>query len=248
MRPGRQSLWRAGAAVLAFLGWAAAPPAGARVFLPGGSAGADPAAVVSPVELPAYRANLQLNGGAGVVEVRPCPGSVADALEKLMRSYRERGALAFCSAGKQLGWGVVLYEGRVIRLLATSAGRRNTCLLFRFDQAKQDFSRAAEAPPGLPPDWPSYPGSRVTRWLRNEATGTSLVLAKVRAEIPEVQDFYFRALSGAGWAPALGPRDQTSGVYLKGSEMMCVHVVSTGLPGQCVITLLHRRLKSKPDA
>ncbi|MCX6996535.1 MAG: hypothetical protein NTV49_05505 [Kiritimatiellaeota bacterium] len=64
----------------------------------------------------------------------------------------------------------------------------------------------------------------------------------------DVQRYFHRALSEAGWAGALGPQDEASGVYLKGPELLCVTVLSAGIPGQCVITLLHRRLKAKPDA
>ena len=218
------------------------------MFQLGGRGDADPVRGVSAAEQPAYRTTLQLNGGSGDVDVRACPGSVSAVLERLTRSYREQGALAFHLAGEQLGWGVVLQNGRVIRLLAASAGQRQACLLFRFDQTDRNFSRSAEAAPALPPGLPAYPGSRVTRLMRNEATGTSVAFSTAVAGGPEVQRYFHRALSDAGWTGALGPRDEASGVYLKGPELMCVTVLSAGIPGQCVITVLHRRLKAKPDA
>ncbi|MCX6996534.1 MAG: hypothetical protein NTV49_05500 [Kiritimatiellaeota bacterium] len=115
--PGRRT--RPGKAAWAgLLLLAAAMPAGARVFQFGGRGDTDPVRAVSAAEHPVYQTTLQLNGGSGAVDVRACPGSVSAVLERLMGAYREQGALAFGLSGEQLGWGVVLYNVRVIRLLA----------------------------------------------------------------------------------------------------------------------------------
>jgi|GEM_PF-1818785 len=226
---------------------AAALPAPALVFSPG-HGDSDPVRGLAPDAQPAYQATLQLNGGTGGVDVRVCPGSVAAVLERLIGAYREQGALAFCQSGDRLGWGVVLQNGRVIRLLAAQVGRRPSCLLFRFEQSEQNFTHSENETPALPPGLPAYPGSRLTRLLRNADTGTSLAFSSATADPAEVLGYMQRALTDAGWTPALGARDETSGVYLKGSELMCVTVNSAGKSGRCVITVLHRRLKAKPDA
>jgi len=226
---------------LALLAPAAAP---ALIFERWGLRGSDPIRALMVGEHPAYTAPMRINNGAGGMEVFMCEGSPARILERLITGYRALGAQVFCVSGPQLGWGLVLFDGKIIRLLVANTGRHNTSTVFRIEQAEAEFGRSQQVPARpLPDDVPVYPGARWTQAIRNDAAHSTVATATVGADAKTVLRYYADAMPRAGWQPALGPRDQSSGVYLRGSAMVLINANSTGVRGQTVVILLHKKLK-----
>jgi len=187
---------------------------------------------------------MKLNGGAGALEVYQVEGTPPQVLERLTAGYRALGAQVFCVSGAKLGWGVVLYEGRVIRLLVSNMGQHNTCMLFRIEQTEAEFARSQGVPTApLPPTVPLYPGTRWTQSIENEDAHSMTATATVGAEPNAVLRYYAETLPSAGWAPGLGPRDQASSLYVRGAELLAITANSTGVRGQTVVIFLHKRLK-----
>ncbi len=216
----------------------------ARVFERWGVRSNDPVRVLMVGGHPAYTTAMKLNGGAGELEVYQVEGSPPQVLERLTAGYRALGAQVFCVSGAKLGWGVVLDGGRVIRLLAANMGLHNTCMLFRMEQTEAEFARSQQTPAHpLPPDVPVFPGARWTQAIENEAASSTTATATVGADPAAVLRYYAEALPRAGWTSGLGPRDQTSCLYVRGSELLAVNANSTGVRGQTVVIFLHKRLK-----
>lgn len=218
--------------------------ASARVFESWGARSVDPVRAIMVGEQAAYHTTMAINGGAGALEVYACEGSPAQIFEKLIPAYQTLGGQAFCVSGEKLGWGIVLLDGRVIRLLVANTGRHNTSTLFRIEQSEADFLRSQQPPPAaLPPDVPVYPGSRWTQAIHNDAANSTVATATVGADPNTVLRYYAEEMPRAGWQAGLGPRDTVSGIYLRGREMLVVSANSTGVRGQTVVILLHKQLK-----
>jgi hypothetical protein len=233
--------WTLAFLVLALLAPLAAP---ALVFERWGARSNDPVRALMVGEHPAYTTAMKLNGGAGSLEIYQVEGTPPQALERLTAGYRALGAQVFCVSGPQLGWGLVLDGGRVIRLLVTNMGEHHTSMLFRMEQTEQEFARSQQAPvQPLPPDVPLYPGTRWTQSIDDEAANSTTATATVGADPVAVLRYYAETLPNAGWKPGLGPRDQASGIYVRGSELLVVNANSTGVRGQTVVIFLHKRLK-----
>ena len=240
-RPTFPSLGKFALLILAVLAPLAAP---ALVFERWGARGNDPVRAIMVGEHPAYTAAMKLNGGAAELEVYQVEGTVPQALERLISGYRALGAQVFGVSGAKLGWGVVLDGGHVIRLLAANVGAHNTCMIFRMEQSEREFARSQGVPSApLPPDIPVFPGTRWTQTIENEASHSMTATATVGAEPVSVLRYYFETLPRAGWRPALGPRDQASGMFVRGSEILAVNANSTGVRGQTVVIFFHKRLK-----
>ena len=216
----------------------------ALVFERWGARSADPVRAIMVGEQAAYHTTMELNGAAANMEVFGCEGSPAQVLEKLIPAYQALGGQAFCVSGEKLGWGIVLLDGRVIRLLVANTGRHNTSTLFRIEQSEEDFARSQQKPTAaLPPDVPVYPGSQWTQTIHNDAANSTIATATVGATPNTVLRYYAEEMPRAGWRAGLGPRDTISGIYLRGREMLVVSANSTGNHGQTVVILLHKRLK-----
>jgi hypothetical protein len=226
---------------LALLAPLAAP---ALVFERWGARGNDPVRALMVGEHPAYTTAMKLNGGAGELEIYQIEGSPPQALERLAAGYRALGAQVFCVSGLKLGWGLVLDGGRVIRLLVTNMGQHNTSMLFRMEQTEQEFARSQRTPvQPLPPDVPVFPGTRWTQAIENDAANSTTATATVGADPISVLRYFAETLPRAGWTPGLGPRDQATSLYVRGSELLVVNANSTGVRGQTVVIFLHKRLK-----
>ena len=240
-RPTFPSLGKFALLILAVLAPLAAP---ALVFERWGARGNDPVRALMVGEHPAYTTAMKLNGGAAELEVYQVEGTVPQALERLISGYRALGAQVFGVSGAKLGWGIVLDGGHVIRLLAANMGAHNTCMIFRMEQTAQEFARSQGVPPApLPPDIPVFPGARWTQTIENEAAHSMTATATVGADPISVLRYYAEALPHAGWTPGLGPRDQASSMFVRGSEILVVNANSTGVRGQTVVIFLHKRLK-----
>jgi len=173
-----------------------------------------------------------------------CEGSPPKVLEKLITAYQALGAQAFCVSGNKMGWGVALMAGHVIRLLVADTGQRGMSTLFRLDQSEADFARSQQLPTAaLPPDIPMFPGSQWTQTIRNAAANSTVATATVGADPTAVLRYYAEVLPQAGWQPGLGPHDETSGIYVRGRELLLVSANSTGVRGRSMVILLHKRLK-----
>lgn len=236
----RSGTWKAALLATLLLAPDTAP---ARVFESWGARSSDPVRALMVGEHPAYTTAMKLNGGAGTLEAYQVEGTPPQVLERLTAGYRALGAQVFCVSGAQLGWGVVLYEGRVIRLLVTNMGQHSTCMLFRIEQTEAEFARSQGTPPApLPPGVPLYPGTRWTQSIENESANSTTATATVGADPTAVLRYYAEALPAAGWQPGLGPRDQATGLYVRGSELLVVNANSTGVRGQTMVIFLHKRL------
>jgi hypothetical protein len=218
--------------------------ASARVFERWGSRGSDPVRAVMIGENVAYQTAMKLNGAAADMEVYGCEGSPAKILERLITAYQTLGAQAFCVSGQKMGWGVALLDGRVIRLLVADTGQRGMSTLFRIEQSEADFARSQQRPTAaLPPSIPTFPGSQWTQTIRNETANSTEATAQVAADPTAVLRYYAEEMPRAGWQPGLGPRDETSGMYMRGRELLLVAANSTGVRGRTVVIVLHKRLK-----
>ena len=216
----------------------------ALVFERWGTRGNDPVRALMVGEHPAYTTAMKLNGGAGQLETYQVEGTPPQVLERLTAGYRALGVQIFCVSGPKLGWGLVLDDGRVVRLLVADMGQHNTCMLFRMEQTEQEFARSQQTPvQPLPADVPVFPGTRWTQSIENDAARSTTATATVGADPGAVLRYYAEALPQAGWTPGLGPRDQASGIYMRGTEMLVVNANSTGVRGQTVVIFLHKRLK-----
>ncbi len=233
--------WKTALLAVALFAPLAAP---ALIFERWGARGHDPIRNLMVGEQPAYSAPMQLNNGAGAMEVFMCEGSPSRILERLYTAYQALGGQVFCVSGAKLGWGVVLLDGKIIRLLVAHTGQRNTSTVFRIEQSEADFARSLQAPARpLPADVPAFPGSRWTQAIRNDAARSTVATATVGADANTVLRYYADVLPRAGWLPGLGPRDQASGLYMRGSELLLVNANSTGVRGQTVVILLHKKIK-----
>jgi hypothetical protein len=218
--------------------------ASARVFERWGARGGDPVKAVMVGEQVAYQTAMQLNGAAAGMQVYGCEGAPAKVLERLITAYQALGAQAFCVSGQKMGWGVALLEGRVIRLLVAETGQRGMSTLFRIEQSEADFARSQRSPTAaLPPSIPTFPGSQWTQAIHNETANSTVATATVGAEAMAVLRYYAEEMPRAGWQPGLGPRDVTSGMYVRGRELLLVAANSTGVRGRTVVIVLHKRLK-----
>jgi hypothetical protein len=226
------------------VGWLVPLTAPARVFERWGARSADPVRAIMVGNNAAYHTAMAINGGAGDLEVYACEGSPAQILEKLIPAYQAMGGQAFCVSGAKLGWGIVLLDGRAIRLLVANTGRHNTSTLFRLEQSEAELVRSQQTPVApLPSDIPVYPGSRWTQTIHNDAANSTMATATVGAEPQSVMRYYAEEMPRAGWQAGLGPRDTASGIYLRGRELFLVSANSTGNRGQTVVILLHKHLK-----
>ena len=219
--------------------------ASARVFESWGTRESDPVKAVMVGEQAAYQTGMELNGAKADMEVYGCTGSVPQVLEKLIVAYQALGAQAFCVSGNKMGWGVVLMDGRVIRLLVAETGQHGRSMLFRIAQSENDYAQSQHPPvAALPADVPVFPGSQWTQTIHNDSANSTLATATVGANPNAVLQFYADEMSRAGWQPGLGPRDENSGLYVRGREILLVTANSTGIQGRTVVILLHKRLKS----
>ena len=246
----QKSEQRAGWASRVWLPWLLATlllapvAASARVFERWGARSDDPARALMVGEHPAYTTTMKINGGACALEVYQVEGTPPQVLERLTAGYRALGAQVFCVSGAQLGWGMVLDGGRVVRLLVSNVGRHNTSMLFRMEQTEQEFARSQQVPAHpLPSEVPLYPGLRWTQAIENEATDSTTATATVGAVPAAVLRYYAETLPAAGWKPGLGQRDQATSLFVRGSELLAVDANSTGVRGQTVVIFLHKRLK-----
>ena len=218
--------------------------ASARVFERWGARGSDPVRAVMIGENTAYHTAMELNGAAAGMEVYGCDGSPPKVLERLITAYQALGAQAFCVSGDKMGWGVALLDGRVIRLLVADTGQRGMSTLFRLDQSEADFARSQRPPTvALPPNIPTFPGSQWTQTIRNETANSTVATATVGADPTAVLRYYAEEMPRAGWQPGLGPRDEVSGMYVRGRELLLVAANSTGVRGRTVVIVVHKRLK-----
>ena len=242
LRPRRfANLGKAALCAAALLAPCAAP---ARVFERWGARANDPIRAIMVGEHPAYTSAMKLNGGAGELEIYQVEGTPPQVLERLTAGYRALGAQVFCVSGPRLGWGLVLYGGKVIRLLAANMGQHNTCMLFRMEQTEQEFARSQQVPlRPLPADVPVFPGTRWTQAIENDAANSTTATATVGADPISVLRYYAEAMPHAGWMPGLGPHDQATSIYVRGPELLVVNANSTGVRGQTMVIFLHKRLK-----
>ena len=70
-----------------------------------------------------------------------------------------------------------------------------------------------------------------------------MATAIVGADPQSVMRYYAEEMPRAGWQAGLGPRDMASGIYLHGRELLLVSANSSGIRGQTMVILLHKRLK-----
>lgn len=198
----------------------------------------------------AYAAPFVLNGGRADVEVWSAPESLSAALARLRDEAKRQGGIAAFFPGTAMAWGLSTGGGRVSRiLLAEMEGGRQT-LVFRFSQTEAVFRQTAAGlrNAALPDNLPVYPGARAEFIAVNEQSGVTFAVFTVPgAAVADARAYLARALEQAGWIPALGAAAAAypgMGFYTRRNALCGWTAKLSGNGGDCVVTLLHRRLKT----
>ncbi len=224
----------------------AAGPADARVFEHLGGSARGPYNAF-PGWARAYTAPLVVNGARTGVEVWSAPEPLAAVLARLREEARRTGGIAAFFPGATQAWGVSAGQGRVDRLLCTAMDSGRQTLVFRFSLPESAFAQARLPPAVLPEEVPLVPGAKPDFIAANEESGTTLAVFTAPGTPADAAAFLGGALGQAGWAPALGAGSGQlggMGFYLRRRSLCGFTAKMSGFDGSCVVTVLHRRLKT----
>jgi hypothetical protein len=229
--------------LLLFLGGAAS----ARVFENLGRV-AQPPAGSQPGWSLAYSARWTLNGSRAEVEVWSASEPLAAALDHLRAEASRQGDIAAFLPGSAMAWGAVGGHGRMARFLCKTSESGRQTLVFRFSQSEADFHRTVAGPAegGLPDSLRAPPGARPVFTAANEDSGTTIAVFTADGTPGEACAFMAESLAGNGWSPALGKTGSIGpmGFYLRRDALCGFSAKMSGHDGSCVVTVLHRRLKT----
>jgi hypothetical protein len=196
----------------------------------------------------AYSADWTLNGAPAGVEVWSASESLDAALARLRAEAARQGAVAVFLPGSEMAWGALAAGGRLTRFLCTTSESGRQTVVFLFSQTESDFLRsredgaAARLPDGLTPP----PGARPVFTAANRDSGTAFAVYASPGSAQEARAYMAASLSGAGWAPAAGRAEGSTGggldLYLRGNALCGFSAKMSGHDGSCVVTVIHRRL------
>ena len=225
------------AATLAFVLCA---PACARVFETWGRAGGDPLREGQPGWKRAYAADMEVNGGAGHMEVYSCAGSPAEVVGLIRDGYERAGAKVFLLDAGGLAWGFAFQQDRVARLILWAREGGRSCLVFRLEQAAADLERGMADSPQRMHEVPVIPGAVSTLYVQRSPGGTTLEVLRAPAPPDRVSRDFSSALRSGGWtsAPAAGGGD--AALNEKDGKLLCV-AVRAGDGGRGAVIALFRK-------
>lgn len=190
-----------------------------------------------------YRAVMELNGAQADVSVVACPAGLDGVRQGLAAG---EGVSTRFTAGEGLGAGEITGLGRAVQLVALTPGGDGTpALMVAVEQGTRGraTSSSAEVRHGFP-ELPLYPGSRVTRFWRNQGSRTALETAMAPASPAAVAGYYASALKREGWALPLPPRADDEGgllLFVRGRDVCCVQAQRADSDSETRVTLLHKR-------
>ena len=226
-------------ALLLALSWAA--PAAARVFRRIGGVDHGATTAGRPGWTRAYRTELEINGGRGEMEVLGVTLPLAAALDTLRATYEGLGGEAFFSSGDAVGWGVARIGDRIVRVLAIAVEGPRECLVFRFEQPRDQFERSMREAPGAAAAI-AVPGARARRTVVDAENALTTETVETNAGPAETAAAIERALLAEGWLPAL-PGAPGAGLFLRGPEVIAVRVAGNDAPGGGArATILRKRM------
>jgi hypothetical protein len=235
----------------ALLVTAGAWPTWGRVFYRRGHA---ERGYVAPERLgwaPAYRTRIRLNGGRGELDLLDNRASLQASLHQLHQAYETLGGQCFFYSSGYNAWGVVLVQGRVIRLFAFQLETDRQTLVMRLDQSEEDFLASQQVPQRHALEsLPGHPGLRPTHLSADEGSGMALQVGRLNEVPDDVYAYYAEALDRDGWTAALplpSHQREPSGfmLYARGREICLVRVQSSGQARETVLTLVYKKLDSK---
>ncbi len=196
-----------------------------------------------------YASPWVINGSRTDVEVWSISDSLSATLSRLRAEAKRQGDIASFFPGASLAWGVSSGHGQMTRFLCNALDGNRQTLVFRFSQSESDIKRSSGGPGALalPEGIPVMAGAKPEFVATSDESGTTLAIFTTPESAAQVRAFLDRALKQAGWLPALGPTappDSGLGFYLRGRSICGFTAKMSGHDGSCVVTVLHRRLKS----
>lgn len=196
-----------------------------------------------------YESTWIINGAPAGVEIWSASESLDATLNRLREEARRQGDVASFFPGSTMAWGMTSGGGQVTRFLCNASDSGRQTLVFRFSQTEADFRRASGTVKDmtLPEDIPMVPGAKAEFIAAGGEAGSTLAVFTVPGSAADARTFLARALQQSGWTPALGPAaspDNGMGFYLRRSSLCGFTAKMSGHDGSCVVTVLHRRLKT----
>jgi hypothetical protein len=190
----------------------------------------------------AYRSAWLINARDTDVVVMRSDRSLRETVRRLEAVCDQVGAHAAFGHGDEMGWGLARVDDYVVRFLVFPVAGRGYPLVMRVIKsgAAREHARATRS------RLPAYPGSTPTYSASDPAKDLEMSVARAHAPVGDVTAYLASTLISEGWVPALpGPGmepPQGTVFYLKGNDLCCVSVKSTGDPGESMITLVRRGL------
>jgi len=224
--PDRAAARRRGLA-LALLAAAAAGPAAAGVFWVRGGADHGATTAGRPGWTRVHRAELEINGGRGEMEVLGVTLPAAAALDQLRAAYEGMGGEVFVGPGAAMGWGVARVGERIIRFLVVAPEGPRECVVFRLEQSADAFARSMRAP-DRPAD--DVAGGRERRTVRDAERRIEARTIETPAPPAEAAAAVGRALQAEGWQPAL-PDAAGAGLFVRGRDLCVVRATAGAAAG-----------------
>jgi len=186
-----------------------------------------------------YEKIMQINGGEASVTIAASTRGVAALRDSLATGG---GAIQY-KADDGVGVGRLEGGGRMASVLAFTPSLANRSIVVAVEQsaAERDRSRdpaQAEGATGIP----GLPGSTLTLTLRNGDTRTALESRRTAVAPSVAAAYYDTTLRRSGWTRLLPRAAGDTGfmLYVKESEVCCVHVRAGDPRGDCLVTVLRK--------
>lgn len=193
----------------------------------------------------AYESTVSINGGNADFSLFSFDLAPSELLPQLQRAF---GIRRFGHAGRSTAIAAFRSGNTMIRLIALQLNDPHRTLVFKIEQAGNEFETSNIRPTGhLLTAVPHFPGSEPEFHVKDENTDSSLAISRSGSPPEIVRDFFSSRLLASGWTSALGPtdgirellRDQSMALYIKRHHVCCVMVLPAGT-GTSRITLLHK--------
>ncbi|MGQ9662157.1 MAG: hypothetical protein ACUVWX_07450 [Kiritimatiellia bacterium] len=227
------------------------PSAQARVFYRWKSGHQSTRALLDVGGRLAYQADVTLNGGEGRLTVISFDKPFEEILALLKQLF---GTASFTSSGDSMALGTFLDERVGLRLLVISPGDTVQTLVLKLEQSPKEFQASMRRPSRhMLAAVPECPGGEPLFFCTDHNTGTSLAVARVSNESETVRRLYEAELLRSGWKKVLAGSDKSNplslafshgpaaSIFLRGQEVCCVYLESTGSDVESRITILHRK-------
>jgi hypothetical protein len=196
----------------------------ARVFRLTGGAGGGTGFEVKALGQRAYRTSMRINGGQAEVSVLACREG-NEGIRQMLESNRSSARNTACvfAPGE---------EGEV-GLMVVVEQKDATPGLLRRVPARHEMR-----------DVPLLPGSRVTSFMRNEQSLTTLETASSAVSLRGAVSFYQGTMKQAGWSqmfPVSDPDQDVLLCFVRGGDICLVQVGPLNSDGETQLTLLHKQ-------